>query len=62
VACHGFQVREAVRFRQLPLLWQHPYLRPLADAAALLPTPFKKIQIRPLFQEWMLLVVADKVR
>ncbi len=60
VACHGFQVREAVRFRQLPLLWAHPYLRPLADAAALLPTPFKKSKFVRFSKEWMLLIVADK--
>ena len=60
VACHGFQVREALRFRQLPVLWQHPYLRPLADAAALLPTPFKKSKFVRFSKEWMLLVVADK--
>ena len=60
VACHGFQVRDALRFRQLPLLWEHPYLRPLADAAALLPTPFKKSKFVRFSKEWMLLVVADK--
>jgi SAM-dependent methyltransferase len=60
VACHGFQVREALRFRQLPVLWQHPYLRPLADAAALLPSPFKKSKFVRFSKEWMLLVVADK--
>jgi SAM-dependent methyltransferase len=61
VACHGFEVREALRFRQLPVLWQHPYLKPLADAAALLPTPFKKSKFVRFSKEWMLLVVADKV-
>jgi SAM-dependent methyltransferase len=60
VTCHGFEVREALRFRQLPLLWQHPYLRPLADAAACLPTPFKKSKFVRFSKEWMLLVVADK--
>jgi SAM-dependent methyltransferase len=60
VACHGFQVREAVRFRQLPVLWSHPYLRPLADAAALLPAPFKKSKFVRFSKEWMLLVVADR--
>lgn len=60
VACHGFHVREALRFRQLPLLWQHPYLKPLADAASLLPTPFKKSKFVRFSKEWMLLVVADK--
>jgi len=60
VTCHGFEVREASRFRQLPLLWQRPYLKPLADAAALLPTPFKKSKFVRFSKEWMLLVVADK--
>ena len=60
VECHGFQIREALRFRQLPVLWEHPYLRPLADAAALLPTPFKKSKFVRFSKEWMLLVVADK--
>jgi SAM-dependent methyltransferase len=60
IACHGFQVREALRFRQLPLLWQHPYLKPLADAAELLPSPFKKSKFVRFSKEWMLLVVADK--
>ena len=60
VACHGFHVREALRFRQLPLLWKHPYLRPLAEAAALLPTPFKKSKFVRFSKEWMSLVVADK--
>lgn len=60
VACHGFRVQEALRFRQLPLLWQRPYLRPLAAAAALLPKPFKKSSFVRFSKEWMLLVVADK--
>jgi len=60
VACHGFEVKEALRFRQLPVLWRHPYLRPLADAAALLPPPFKKSKFVRFSKEWMLLVVADK--
>jgi SAM-dependent methyltransferase len=60
VACHGFQVRTALRFRQLPLLWERPYLRPLADAAALLPAPFNKSKFVRFSKEWMLLVVADK--
>ena len=60
IACHGFQVREALRFRQLPALWARPYLRPLAEAAALLPSPFKKSKFVRFSKEWMLLVVADK--
>ncbi len=60
IACHGFQVREAARFRQLPLLWARPWLRPLADAAALLPTSFKRSKFVRFSKEWMLLVVADK--
>jgi SAM-dependent methyltransferase len=61
IQSHGFAVREALRFRQLPLLWEHPYLRPLADAAALLPSPFKRSNFVRFSKEWMLLVVADKV-
>jgi len=60
IECHGFDVKQALRFRQLPVLWQHPYLKPLADAAALLPSPFKKSTFVRFSKEWMLLVVADK--
>jgi SAM-dependent methyltransferase len=61
IQSHGFEVREAVRFRQLPLLWQRPYLRPLSDAAALLPSAFKRSKFVRFSKEWMLLVVADRV-
>jgi SAM-dependent methyltransferase len=61
IQSHGFEVREAVRFRQLPLLWQRPYLKPLADAACLLPSAFKRSKFVRFSQEWMLLVVADRV-
>jgi SAM-dependent methyltransferase len=61
IQSHGFEVREAVRFRQLPLLWQHPYLRPLSDAAALLPSAFKRSKFVRFSKEWMLLVVADRI-
>lgn len=61
VQSHGFEVREARRFRQLPLLWERPYLRPLADAASLLPSAFKRSKFVRFSQEWMLLVVADRV-
>jgi SAM-dependent methyltransferase len=61
IQSHGFEVREAVRFRQLPLLWEHPYLRPLSDAAALLPSAFKRSKFVRFSKEWMLLVVADRV-
>jgi SAM-dependent methyltransferase len=60
VQSHGFQIREAVRFRQLPLLWERPYLRPLSDAAALLPAAFKRSKFVRFSKEWMLLVVADR--
>jgi len=60
IACHGFKVQNALRFRQLPILWERPYLRPLADAAALLPSVFKKSKFVRFSKEWMLLVVADK--
>jgi len=61
IQSHGFEIREAVRFRQLPLLWEHPYLRPLSDAAALLPSAFKRSKFVRFSKEWMLLVVADRV-
>jgi SAM-dependent methyltransferase len=61
IQSHGFEVKEAVRFRQLPLLWQHPYLSPLSDAAALLPSAFKRSKFVRFSKEWMLLVVADRV-
>jgi SAM-dependent methyltransferase len=60
IQCHGFTIREARRFRQLPVLWERPYLRPLADAAALLPAPLKTFKFVRFSKEWMLLVVADK--
>lgn len=60
LSSHGFRVRTAIRFRQLPLLWERPYLRPLADVATLLPRPFKRFKFVRFSQEWMLLVVADK--
>jgi len=61
IQSHGFEVREARRFRQLPLLWQRPYLSPLSDAAALLPNAFKRSKFVRFSKEWMLLVVADRV-
>jgi SAM-dependent methyltransferase len=61
IQSHGFEIREAVRFRQLPLLWEHPYLGPLSDAAALLPSAFKRSKFVRFSKEWMLLVVADRV-
>jgi SAM-dependent methyltransferase len=60
IQSHGFEIKEAVRFRQLPLLWQRPYLRPLSDAAALLPSAFKRSKFVRFSKEWMLLVVADR--
>jgi SAM-dependent methyltransferase len=61
IQSHGFEVREALRFRQLPLLWDKPYLRPLSDVAALLPDAFKRSKFVRFSKEWMLLVVADRV-
>jgi hypothetical protein len=60
VQSHGFTVKTALRFRQLPLLWDKPYLRPLADAAALLPDVCKRHKFVRFSKEWMLLVVATK--
>ena len=60
IASHGFAIDEARRFRQLPVLWRRPYLRPIADAAALLPTFCKRSKFVRFSKEWMLLVVAQK--
>jgi hypothetical protein len=61
ISSHGFEVREAMRFRQLPLLWDRPYLSPFSDMAALLPNAFKRSKFVRFSKEWMLLVVADRV-
>ncbi len=61
IQSHGFEVKEGQRFRQLPLLWERPYLGPLSDAAALLPNAFKRSKFVRFSKEWMLLVVADRV-
>jgi SAM-dependent methyltransferase len=60
IASHGFAIRSAERFRQLPALWDRPYLGPLADAAALLPSRLKRFKFVRFAKEWMLLVVADR--
>jgi SAM-dependent methyltransferase len=60
VESHGFRVHTAERFRQLPLLWKHPYLSPLAGAAALLPEICKRHKFVRFSKEWMLLVVATR--
>jgi SAM-dependent methyltransferase len=60
IASHGFVINEAQRFRQLPMLWERPYLRPLADVAALLPPLCKRSKFVRFSKEWMLLVVAEK--
>lgn len=57
---HDFEILEAKRFRQLPLLWKHPYLRPLADVATVLPAAFKRSKWVRFSQEWMLLAVVQK--
>lgn len=68
IQSHGFRVVEASRFRQLPFLWQRPYLKPLCDVAALLPERLKQARSRRIAtfvrfsKEWMLLVVADRVQ
>ncbi len=60
LTCHGFDVREAKRFRQLPALWKRPYLHAFADVAALLPERLKTNKIVRFSKEWMVLVVADR--
>lgn len=58
--CHDFVVEEARYFRQLPILWRHPYLRPLADVSALAPSALKRFKWVRFSKEWMLLAVAKK--
>ncbi len=60
IESHGFSIQSAERFRQLPLLWQRPYLAPLADAAELLPSRLLRFKFVRFAKEWMLLVVADR--
>ncbi len=60
VTCHGFTLRVAERFRDLPVLWRRPYLEPLADLASLLPEAAKRWEPVRLAKERLLLVVADK--
>jgi SAM-dependent methyltransferase len=60
IASHGFAISDARRFRQLPLLWERPYLRPVADAAELLPRFCKRSKFVRFSKEWMLLVVCEK--
>jgi SAM-dependent methyltransferase len=60
IKSHGFELRVSRRFRQLPLLWERPFLNPLADAAALLPERLKSFKFVRFAKEWMLLVVADR--
>lgn len=62
LTCHGFDVQEARRFRQLPTLWKRPYLHTIADVAALLPDSFKTTKFVRFSKEWMLLAVADRPR
>lgn len=57
---HGFEIEKAERFRQLPLLWKRPYLRPLADLTTLLPNAWKTNRWVRFSKEWMLLAVARK--
>ncbi|MEZ4224543.1 MAG: class I SAM-dependent methyltransferase [Polyangiaceae bacterium] len=59
IESHGFAIRHASRFRQLPLLWKRPYLAPLASACALLPEAMKRHKFVRFSKEWMLLVVAE---
>ncbi len=57
---HGYEVTHAERFRQLPLLWKRPYLKPLADLTTLLPDGWKTHKWVRFSKEWMLLAVARK--
>lgn len=57
---HGYRITRSEKFRQLPLLWSYPYLKPLADLSALLPVTFKRSKWVRFSKEWMLLVAAQK--
>ncbi len=59
ISCHGFAVRESRRFRQLPFLWERPWLKPVADVCALVPRALSSSKLVRFSKEWMLLVVAD---
>ncbi len=59
IASHGFRICHAERFRQLPFLWQRPYLTPVASLCSLLPERMKRHKIVRFSKEWMLLVVAE---
>ncbi len=56
---HGFGIRHAERFRQLPFLWKRPYLAPVAGICSLLPDRMKRHKLVRFSKEWMLLVVAE---
>ena len=65
IQSHGFEVLQAERFRQLPLLWKWPALRHLADLTEHVPSAVVPLRFRGstwirFSKEWMLLVVADK--
>jgi SAM-dependent methyltransferase len=61
LTCHGFSLQHAERFRQLPFLWQRPYLRPVAAVAARMPDfLIEKSKLVKFAKGFMLLVVADK--
>lgn len=59
---HEFELVSVKHFRQLPVLWKRPYLRPLADAAALLPAGLKRSKWVRFSKEWMLLAVVRNPR
>jgi SAM-dependent methyltransferase len=61
VACHGFTIQTAERFRQLPELWERPWLTPLATLASFVPRGVTSSKFVRFSKEWMLLVVADRV-
>lgn len=60
IQSHGFEIREAIHFRQLPFLWKRPWLSPLAELASWAPNNFSQSKLVRFSKERMLLVVADR--
>jgi SAM-dependent methyltransferase len=51
---HGFEKVESVLFRQLPLVWKHPFLERVCDLIAIAPESWKwKDREEKEFREWV---------
>jgi len=50
----GFRDVKSILFRQLPILWKYPFLKPLCDLTALLPHSWKwKDKEEEIFNTWI---------